>query len=128
MDHQDHVHLLRGGIPQPGGVWADFGSGSGAFTLALAECIGAQGEIYSVDKNGGELQRQQQVMCARFPAVMVHYLTADFTHPLPMPALDGSVAPTPCIFCAVKAPLNGEKYVDNFIMSARLSQLGIRIH
>jgi ubiquinone/menaquinone biosynthesis C-methylase UbiE len=91
MDHQDHVHLLHGGIPQPGGVWADLGSGSGAFTLALAECLGAEGEIYSVDKNGGELQRQQQAMHARFPAVIVHYLTADFTRPLPLPPLDGIV-------------------------------------
>jgi ubiquinone/menaquinone biosynthesis C-methylase UbiE len=91
MDHQDHVHLLHGGIPQPGGVWADLGSGSGAFTLALAECLGTEGEIYSVDKNGGELQRQQQAMHARFPAVIVHYLTADFTRPLPLPPLDGIV-------------------------------------
>jgi len=37
MDHKDHVNLLRNGITNAGGVWADFGSGQGAFTLALAE-------------------------------------------------------------------------------------------
>ena len=40
MNHDDHVALLRGGIDQPGGVWADVGSGTGAFTLALADLIG----------------------------------------------------------------------------------------
>ncbi len=46
MNHDDHVALLRGGIAQPGGVWADFGSGTGAFTLALAELIGPTGVIH----------------------------------------------------------------------------------
>jgi len=41
MKHTEHVNLLRRGIPAPGGVWADFGSGTGAFTLALAELTGA---------------------------------------------------------------------------------------
>ena len=35
MNHRDHVNLLRRGVPEPGGVWADLGSGAGAFTLAL---------------------------------------------------------------------------------------------
>ncbi len=49
MTHDDHVALLRGGIPGPGGVWADLGAGSGAFTLALAEQLGPSAEIYAVD-------------------------------------------------------------------------------
>ena len=36
MDHTDHTNLLLDGIAAPGGVWADFGAGTGAFTLALA--------------------------------------------------------------------------------------------
>ena len=36
MDHTDHVNLIRAGV-STGGVWADFGSGGGAFTLALAD-------------------------------------------------------------------------------------------
>ena len=40
MNHTDHVNLLREGISEPGGVWAEFGSGSGAFTMALAELLG----------------------------------------------------------------------------------------
>lgn len=90
MNHQDHVNLLRGGVPASGGVWADLGSGTGAFTLALAELIGSTGQIYSVDKDGDALEEQERAMRARFH-VIVHYLKADFTRPLSLPALDGVV-------------------------------------
>ncbi len=91
MQHEDHVALLRGGIAGPGGVWADLGSGTGAFTLALADLIGPTGEIYSVDKDRGSLREQERAMRARFPAVMVHYLAADFSRKLDLPPLDGIV-------------------------------------
>ncbi|HEX6777107.1 MAG TPA: methyltransferase [Ktedonobacterales bacterium] len=91
MQHQDHVALLRDGIVGPGGVWADLGSGTGAFTLALADLIGPTGEIYSVDKDRGSLKEQERAMRARFPAVTVHYLAADFSRSLELPPLDGVV-------------------------------------
>ena len=91
MNHTDHVNLLRNGIPAPGGVWADFGSGSGAFTLALAESLGPGGEIYSVDQDRGALRTQERTMQTQFPQTTVHYLLADFTRPLDFPALDGIV-------------------------------------
>lgn len=93
MNHTDHVNLLRNGIPAPGGVWADFGSGRGAFTLALAELIGPDGEIYSVDQDSGALRAQEQAMHRQFPQTKVHYRTADFSRPLPdkLPPLDGLV-------------------------------------
>ena len=82
MNHTDHVNLLRDGISVSGGTWADFGSGRGAFTLALAERLGPGGEIYSVDKDRGTLRTQERAMHSRFPRTTVHYLTADFTRPL----------------------------------------------
>lgn len=91
MDHTDHVNLLRAGIPGPGGIWADLGSGTGAFTLALAELLGPTGEIYSVDKDGGALREQERQFRVRFPAQPVHYQKADFTRPLNLPPLDGLV-------------------------------------
>ncbi|MGH8246312.1 MAG: class I SAM-dependent methyltransferase [Gammaproteobacteria bacterium] len=93
MNHADHVALLRAGVPGPGGVWADLGSGTGAFTLALAELIGPAGQIYSVDKDAGALREQERAMRARFPQLTVHYLAADFTRPLreTVPPLDGIV-------------------------------------
>ncbi|HKP52559.1 MAG TPA: class I SAM-dependent methyltransferase [Chloroflexia bacterium] len=93
MTHEDHLDLLRGGIPGPGGLWADFGSGTGAFTLALAELIGPTGHIYSVDTDRGALKEQERSIRARFPELSFHYqaIAADFTYRLDLPALDGVV-------------------------------------
>ena len=91
MNHADHVSLLRGGIPASGGMWADLGSGWGAFTLALADLIGPDGVIYSVDKDAHALSEQKVELTRRFPGVTVHYLTRDFAQPLSLPLLDGIV-------------------------------------
>lgn len=91
MDHADHVNLLRGGVAEPGGVWADLGAGTGAFTLALAELIGPSGQIYAVDKDRGALRRLERSVRARFPETTVHCRTADFTRSLDLPPLDGVV-------------------------------------
>jgi ubiquinone/menaquinone biosynthesis C-methylase UbiE len=82
---------LRAGVVQPGGVWADFGSGDGAFTLALAELVGPTGQIYSLDKDEGKLRRQKQVMQDRYPDIAQNYLQVDFTKKVDLPALDGLV-------------------------------------
>ncbi len=91
MNHSDHVHLLRKGVPEQGGVWADLGSGSGAFTLALAELLGPTGRIYSVDKDNSVLRQQEQAMRQFSPPMNVTYIPADFTRPLDLPQLDGIV-------------------------------------
>ena len=91
MNHDDHVALLRGGIDQPGGVWADFGSGTGAFTLALADLIGSTGVIHSIERDRAALAEQARSMLAQFPETIVHYRPADFTQPIDLPALDGIV-------------------------------------
>ncbi|MBI5565067.1 MAG: class I SAM-dependent methyltransferase, partial [Chloroflexi bacterium] len=92
MDHPDHVNLLRGGVT-PGGVWADFGSGTGAFTLALAELIGPSGALHSIERDEYAVRQQQRAMHDRFPDRRVHYHIADFTRPIrdSVPSLDGLV-------------------------------------
>lgn len=90
MQHEDHVRLIRDGVAGPG-IWADLGSGWGAFTFALADLLGPGSTIYSVDKDRGALRDQERAMRARFPDVDVHYLAADFTRPLDLPPLDGIV-------------------------------------
>jgi len=85
------MRLLRDGVPAPGGVWADFGSGDGAFTLALADLLREGAQIYSVDRDARSLERQARSMALQFPSARVTYLRADYTRPLELPPLDGIV-------------------------------------
>ncbi|MBA3873729.1 MAG: class I SAM-dependent methyltransferase [Anaerolineae bacterium] len=105
MNHTDHVNLIHAAIPNSGGVWADFGAGGGAFTLALAECIGASGTIYAIDQDSHALRQNQQAVASQFPSVETHYLTADFTKPLTLPPLDGLVAANTLHFHRHKEPI-----------------------
>ena len=91
MNHKDHTALLRDGIAAPGGAWADLGSGSGAFTLALADLLGSSVRIYSVDRDERALLEQERAMRAYFPDRALSYHVADFTQPLDLPPLDGVV-------------------------------------
>jgi ubiquinone/menaquinone biosynthesis C-methylase UbiE len=91
MNHKDHVSLLQKGILEKGGTWADLGSGTGAFTLALADLIGPTGKIYTIDKDQRSLKDQEKAMRANFPTITVVYRTADFTRPLDLPKLDGII-------------------------------------
>jgi SAM-dependent methyltransferase len=105
MTHEDHLDLLRGGVPSTGGVWADFGSGWGAFTFALADLLGPGATIYSVDKDRSSLRQQEAEMRRRFPDSAVHYIAADFTSPLDLPPLDGIVMANSLHFVRRKEPL-----------------------
>jgi SAM-dependent methyltransferase len=105
MTHDDHVRLLRAGISGLGGVWADLGSGTGAFTLALADLLGPGGTIYSVEQDRGALREQERSMRARFPDRAVTYLAADFTYPLELPPLDGIVMANSLHYQRDKAPV-----------------------
>src|SRR5262249_54282541 len=40
MEQSEMVALIRGGVPGPGGIWADLGAGTGNFSWALAELLG----------------------------------------------------------------------------------------
>src|SRR5512143_2162828 len=105
MNHTDHVALLREGIEQPGGVWADLGSGTGAFTLALADLIGPTGKIYSIDKDKRSLKEQEKAMRTNFPTTTVEYVTSDFTRRLDLPQLDGIIMANSLHFVRHKDPV-----------------------
>jgi ubiquinone/menaquinone biosynthesis C-methylase UbiE len=83
--------LISSGIEAPGGVWADFGSGSGIFTLELRGLLGPTCEIYSIDRNGHDLERQRRAFAEQYPGSNIHFIQADFTKPLDLPQLDGIV-------------------------------------
>ena len=103
MEHTDHLGLIRDAVVP--GVWADLGSGSGAFTLALAELLGPNARIVSIDRDGGALQRQRETMEARFPQATVDYVQADFTTPLDLPLLEGIVMANSLHFVRRKEPV-----------------------
>jgi SAM-dependent methyltransferase len=87
------------------GVWADLGSGRGAFTLALADLLGPGARIYSVDVDAGSLRDQRRAAEARFPHAQVDYLRADFTNPLVLPPLEGIVMANSLHFVRRKEPV-----------------------
>lgn len=105
MNHTDHVNLLRPGILAAGDLWADLGSGRGAFTLALADILGERGSIISVDKDRGALRDQELAMQTRFPSARVEYRAADFSRPLGLPPLDGVVMANSLHYFSRKQPL-----------------------
>jgi SAM-dependent methyltransferase len=72
-------------------TWADLGSGTGAFTLALADLLGPGGRIVSVDRDAAALRQQAVAVAARFPDVALEQRLADFTADLGLPPLDGIV-------------------------------------
>lgn len=90
MDHHDHVDLLcPAGLPS-GGLWADLGAGSGAFTLALRELTGPDAVLYAVDRNRARLSELERAYRARFGSnENLHILQADFTRDLSLSLLDG---------------------------------------
>ncbi len=105
MNHKDHINLLQKGIPEKGGIWADLGSGTGAFTLALADLIGPTGHIYTIDKDQRALKDQEKAMRTNFPTTTVQYITADFTRRLDLPKLDGIIMANSLHFVRHKDPI-----------------------
>ena len=105
MDHEDHVGLIRAGVEGRGGIWADLGSGHGAFTLALADLLGANGSIVSIDRDAGALDDQRREMTRRFPHTHASYRVADFTRPPDLPPLDGIVMANSLHFVREKPPV-----------------------
>ena len=83
--------MLRDGVLGAGPRWADLGSGRGAFTLALADLLGAGAEICAVDRDGGALRELGAGMHARFPATNLETRAADFNSELGLTGLDGVV-------------------------------------
>jgi SAM-dependent methyltransferase len=105
VDHDDHVSLIREGVGGAGTTWADLGSGRGAFTLALADLLGPDGTIFSVDRDESALQEQASATASRFPGLALHQLVADFTGDLALPTLDGVIMANSLHFVADKLPV-----------------------
>lgn len=89
MDRAEMIALIRDGVPEPGGVWADLGAGTGNFTWALRQLLGAHGTIYALDRDARAITRQHELLAAAEPGATITPRQADITQPLALPALDG---------------------------------------
>ena len=88
-----------------GGTWLELGSGTGAFTLALAELLGPTGTIHSVDTDRGALSGQAKLVKARYPSVRLDQRTADFVRPLGFNGMDGVLMANSLHFVKDKVPV-----------------------
>jgi len=76
---RSHIIRLIERAVQPGeSFWADFGSGDGAFTLALRKLGGPDMELYSVDLSDARLNRQAKAFVREFDLSRLHLIHADF--------------------------------------------------
>ena len=106
MNHTDHVNLIRPADRLPGGTWADLGAGTGAFTLALRELLGAQAQIYAVDRERASLHELERTYGRRFGNTDgLHLLAADLREQLELPLLDGVLMANSLHFFKDKAAL-----------------------
>jgi ubiquinone/menaquinone biosynthesis C-methylase UbiE len=92
VDHDDHVALIRAGVEGAGPRWLELGAGDGAFTLALADLLGAGAEIVALDRDAGALRRLEAEMGRRYPRASLTTTVADFRDPLPDGPFDGVLA------------------------------------
>jgi len=86
-------------------VWIELGSGTGAFTLALAELLGPGGTIHSVDLDRGALATQAKAVHSRFDAVRLDQRVADFARPLGFSGMDGVLMANSLHFVKDKTPV-----------------------
>lgn len=91
MKHSEHIDLIKKAITKKGGIWADLGSGDGAFTLALRDLAGPEVVIYSVDKDEERLNIQEKNFSNQFAKSDIHFIKQDFTDNLKLPRLDGII-------------------------------------
>jgi SAM-dependent methyltransferase len=92
VNHHDHVALIRDAVTGAGPRWLELGAGEGAFTLALADVLGASASIVAVDRDRQALGRLSAAIAERFPAAKVATRVADFTATLPEGPFDGVLA------------------------------------
>src|SRR5262245_40295966 len=88
MNTRDAAALLRPAVAGRGGVWADFGAGSGTFTRALVELLEPGSRIFAIDRERAALAG----LAKKAPRVEI--VVADFTRPFLLPqtepeSLDG---------------------------------------
>jgi SAM-dependent methyltransferase len=92
VDHRDHVGLIRDGVAGSGSRWLELGAGEGAFTLALADLLGAGASIVALDRDAAALERLAGAVPRLFPDRELRTVVGDFRDSLPAGPFDGVLA------------------------------------
>jgi SAM-dependent methyltransferase len=87
MKIADAVEMIRDAVGLSTGVWADLGAGTGTFTRALTELLGAGSTVYAVDGDARAVRALRELSSSRSGNVAVTAVHADFTRPLELPGL-----------------------------------------
>jgi SAM-dependent methyltransferase len=87
MNISDASEMIRDAVGISAGVWADLGAGTGTFTRALAEVLGAGSTVYAVDGNARAVRALRELSSSSSGNVLVTAVHADFTRPLELPGL-----------------------------------------
>lgn len=87
MTEDDAARLIRDAIPEVSGAWADLGAGTGTFSRALAERLGAAGSVLAIERDPSAVAALQESVPGRGAKISVR--NADFTQPLGLAELDG---------------------------------------
>ena len=89
MEIREAIDLLRDAVGDSRGIWADIGAGTGTFTLALAQTLGAGSTVYAVDNDRGAVRALHELESASGETRIIP-VDADFSGPLSLPGLAGS--------------------------------------
>ena len=105
MTHDQAVALMRTGVLEITGVWADLGCGHGTFSRALSELLGPLGTVIAIDHDDAKLQRVGPPPPHGAP---IYPLDADFCYPLKLPPLDGFLLANSLHFVARQQKVLGQ--------------------
>lgn len=89
MDLTEMTALIRAGVTEPEGNWADLGAGTGSFTLALRPLLSPNSTIYAIDRDTRAIDRLKEQIATIEPGATIVPLQADFMVSLELPQLDG---------------------------------------
>ena len=87
MKHADAIELIREAVGGRGGVWADFGAGTGTFTKALSAVLGAGSTVFAVDDDARAVRALRELSMASSGGARVIAVNADFAQPLAFPGV-----------------------------------------
>lgn len=97
--------LLRPGVEDLRGTWADLGCGDGIFTAALYTLLAPESQVYAVDKSQRALDALVRNFAESYPEASPHPVLADFTRPLSLLRLDGLLMANSLHFVRRKQPV-----------------------